>query len=146
MLPDWYHQYKDKLQINCSLGDAYEYALLHDCGKPYCLTIDDNGKRHFPNHAEISYQTYLKISNNQTVADLIRHDMDIHVLKADGIEEFCRNKHAVLHLLAGIAEINSNAEHSDGFDTTNFKIKFKTLNQRGKAICRTLFQKGTSHE
>ena len=72
--------------------------------------------------------------------------MDIHLLKADGVADFCINKHAGLHLLAGLAEINSNAEHSSGFDTTNFKIKFKTLNQRGKAICHTLFQKGTTNE
>lgn len=66
--------------------------------------------------------------------------MDIHCLKAAGIPEFCKNKNAFLHLLAGIAEINSNAEHSGGFDSTSFKIKFKTISQRGKAICNTLLK------
>lgn len=140
VLPDWYWQYHDKFKINIDLKDVYLYALMHDCGKPYCRTIDENGRQHFPNHAEISYQTFLKISNNQTIASLIKHDMDIHLLKADGIEEFCKNPNAILHLLAGLAEINSNAEHSGGFDSTNFKIKFKTLSQRGKAICNLLYK------
>lgn len=140
VLPDWFWQYRKHFKINISLKDAYIYALMHDCGKPYCRTVDENGKQHFPNHAEISYQTYLKIGGSQTIADLIKHDMDIHYLKADGIEEFCKNSNAILHLLAGLAEINSNAEHSGGFDSTSFKIKFKTLSQRGKAICKILFK------
>ena len=139
-LPEWYWQYKDRFKINISFEDALEYATMHDCGKPYCRTIDENGKQHFPNHAEISYQTYCQISDNKIVADLIRHDMDIHLLKADGIEKFCQNPNAILHLLAGLAEINSNAEHCGGFDTTSFKIKFKTLSQRGKAICNLLYK------
>lgn len=143
-MPDWYWQYHDKLIADINIENACEYALMHDCGKPYCRTIDNDGKQHFPNHAEISYQTYLKISDNRAIADLIKHDMDIHILKADGIEQFCQNKNAALHLLAGLAEINSNAEHSGGFDTINFKIKFKTLSQRGKAICNFLF-KGDAH-
>ncbi len=114
--------------------------MFHDCGKPYCLTIDADGRRHFPNHAEISYQTYRQISDNETIANLIRHDMDIHTLKADGVDEFCKNPNAILHLLAGLAEINSNAEHSGGFESTNFKIKFKTISQRGKAICKRLYE------
>ena len=65
--------------------------------------------------------------------------MDIHQLKADGVEEFCKNPNAPLHLLAGLAEITSNAEHCGGFDTTNFKIKYKAICQRGKAICRRLY-------
>jgi len=115
---------------------------MHDCGKPYCRTVDENGRQHFPNHAEVSYNTYRKISDNERIADLIKHDMDIHLLKADGIAEFCKNPNAILHLLAGLAEINSNAEFCGGFETDNFKIKFKCITQRGKAICNTLYGKG----
>lgn len=143
-LPDWYWQYRPQFKIYATLDEAYEYALFHDCGKPYCLTIGENGKRHFPNHAEISYQTYCKMSNNETIAELIKHDMDIHTLKAEGIAEFCKNKHAFLHLLAGIAEINANAQQCGGFDTTAFKIKFKSISQRGKAICNTLLKENNN--
>jgi hypothetical protein len=66
--------------------------------------------------------------------------MDIHQLKATGVEEFCKNPNAALHLLAGLAEINSNAEHGGGFESTNFKIKYKSICQRGKAICKILFR------
>lgn len=144
ILPDWYWQFKSKLKIAIGLGDIYEYALFHDCGKPYCRIVDEKGRQHFPNHAEVSYRTYLNISNNQVVADLIKHDMDIHLLKPNDIGDFCKNQNASLHLLAGIAEIHSNAEHSGGFDTTNFKIKLKTINQRGKAIYNCLL-KGNEH-
>ena len=140
MLPDWYEEYRDRLIAGIDLNEAYEYALMHDCGKPYCRVIDSDGKQHFPNHAEISYQTYLKAGGSQRIADLIKHDMDIHCLKADGIDEFCKNPNARMHLLAGLAEINSNAEHGSGFESTSFKIKYKTICQRGKAICKTLFR------
>lgn len=113
---------------------------MHDCGKPYCRTVDADGKQHFPNHAEISYQTYLKIGGSQAIADLIKHDMDIHILKADGVPEFCKNKNAALHLLAGLAELCSNAERCGGFETLNFRIKYKALCSRGKAICNILFK------
>lgn len=84
--------------------------------------------------------TYRQISDNDHIADLIKHDMDIHQLKADGVEEFCKNPNAALHLLAGLAEINSNAQFGSGFESTNFKIKYKSICQRGKAICRILFR------
>lgn len=102
--------------------------------------MDADGKQHFPNHAEISYQTYCNISDSTYIADLIKHDMDIHQLKADGVEEFCRNPNTALHLLAGLAEINSNAEYGSGFDSINFKIKYKAICQRGKAICKVLYR------
>jgi hypothetical protein len=44
---------------------------MHDCGKPYCITIDEDGRRHFPDHANVSRDTFSKISNNKIVADLI---------------------------------------------------------------------------
>jgi hypothetical protein len=38
---------------------------MHDCGKPYCITIDEDGRRHFPDHANVSRDTFSKISNNK---------------------------------------------------------------------------------
>jgi hypothetical protein len=29
------------------------YMLMHDCGKPFCRTVDADGKVHFPDHAKI---------------------------------------------------------------------------------------------
>ena len=44
---------------------------MHDCGKPYCITIDEAGRRHFPDHANVSANTFAQISDNKIVKDLI---------------------------------------------------------------------------
>jgi hypothetical protein len=33
--------------------DIKEYQIMHDCGKPYCITIDEDGRRHFPPYKRI---------------------------------------------------------------------------------------------
>ena len=47
-------------------------------------------------------------------------------------------------LLAGLAEIHSNAEMFGGLDSVSFKIKWKQINKRGKAICKLLQDKAAS--
>lgn len=139
ILPDWLMSNKDL--ILSSLPDDYTlelYTTYHDCGKPFCLTIDNDGKRHFPNHAEVSYQIFKQIFNNDVAAELIRRDMDIHLLKSTGVDEFCKNPFAITLLLAGLAEVHSNAQIFGGPDSTSFKIKFKSINQRGKQILNKL--------
>jgi hypothetical protein len=71
-----------------SKEDIKEYQIMHDCGKPYCITIDEDGRRHFPDHANVSRDTFSKISNNKIVADLISKDMVFHTIKSDEVEEF----------------------------------------------------------
>lgn len=113
------------------------YLTLHDCGKPRVRTVDEEGKQHFPNHAESSEQVYRSTFGedaNETVAYLIRHDMDAHLLKNDGVAEFAKQPTAVSQLLAALAEITSNAAMFGGIESTSFKIKFKQINQRGKAV------------
>lgn len=117
------------------------YLTLHDCGKPAVRTVDENGKQHFPNHAESSEKVYLaafKEQADETVAYLIRHDMDAHLLKNDGVEAFAANPTAVCQLLAALAEVTSNAAMFGGIESTSFKIKFKQINQRGKAVLTML--------
>ena len=46
---------KDEL---ASSRSAREYLLWHDCGKPFCLEVDSEGRRHFPCHAEKSAETW----------------------------------------------------------------------------------------
>ena len=62
--------------------------------------------------------------------------MDIHLLKSDGVEEFAKNPHAFTLLLTGLAEIHSNAEMFGGLESVGFKIKWKSINQRGKQILK----------
>lgn len=107
---------------------------MHDCGKPFCLKADEEGRRHFPNHAQVSYETFTKFYEDPTAAELILHDMDIHTLKSEGVEEFSKNPHAITLLISGLAEIHSNAKMFGGIDSTSFKIKHKCISKRGKQI------------
>lgn len=140
-LPDWFIENREFIASKLlSLETIQEYALYHDCGKHYCLTIDSEGKKHFPNHAEVSYHTYLEHFNNQQVADLIKMDMDIHLLKSEQIEEFTKRPEAITLLITGLAEIHSNAAMFGGIQSTNFKIKWKHIEKRGRQIITLLRQ------
>jgi hypothetical protein len=140
-LPDWMYEYRYQLKGKLLSKEIIEeYAIFHDCGKPYCLIIDENGKRHFPNHAEKSYQTWLNIAGESQVAKLIKMDMQIHIIKAVDIDEFISHTEAITLLLAGLAEVHSNAKMFGGLDSESFKIKWSQINKRGKAICQKLFK------
>lgn len=139
-LPDWIHKYRKQLLESLVPENIIEeYTIFHDCGKPYCLTIDDNGKRHFPDHAEKSYQTWMKIGGNHQAAKLMKMDMIIHTMKAADIDEFIKHDEATTLLLAGLAEVHSNAKMFGGIESESFKIKWGQINKRGKAICLKLF-------
>jgi hypothetical protein len=143
-LPDWMIEYREQLLASLLPDDIIKaYTVFHDCGKPYCITIDDQGKRHFPNHAEVSYNIWQYVSSNKTIANLIRMDMRVHTMKAAEIDEFIKHPEAITLLLAALAEVHSNAKMFGGIDSESFKIKWSQVNKRGKAICRKLF--GDNH-
>ena len=138
-LPDWVYDNKDIFLSNLPSEKTLKYyTILHDCGKPYCLEIDDEGKKHFPNHSEVSYDTFSKLFDDEIAADLIRHDMDIHLLKSDGVADFCKREYALTSLLIGLAETHSNANMFGGLDSISFKIKLKAITQRGKQIIKLI--------
>ena len=141
--PEWLLKYRKEIREKLLPTDIImEYTLYHDCGKPYCLTLDENGKRHFPDHAEKSYQTWLSVDGDLQVAKLIRMDMMIHTIKAAEIDNFVRHPECITLLLAGLAEIHSNAKMFGGTESESFKIKWNQINKRGKIICQKLFQQG----
>lgn len=118
-----------------------KYTLWHDCGKPFCKVQDDSGKIHYPDHAKTSANLFRELYPEQEdVASLIEMDMDIHLLPADGIEEFCNRSQAIALLLTGLAELHANAELFGGIATDSFKIKWKHLDKRGTVICKCLFE------
>lgn len=134
-IPEWIYQNKDLILSSLPDDETLSlYTKYHDIGKPYCLTIDGDGKRHFPNHAQKSFEIFSKLFDNEVAAKLILHDMDIHLLKSDGVEEFCKNPLAITLLITGLSEIHSNAKMFGGTDNTSFKIKLKSITQRGKQI------------
>ena len=141
-LPDWVLENKDLLLSSLPDDETLElYTVYHDCGKPFCLEIDENGKRHFPNHAEVSYQIFNQVFNNPVSADLILHDMDIHLLKSDGVVEFCKNPHALTLLLTGLSELHSNSQMFGGLSSESFLIKKKRIFKRGKSILNLIKNK-----
>jgi hypothetical protein len=140
-LPSWIDEYR--LQIKSKLLSKEiieEYTIFHDCGKPYCLTIDSDGKRHFPNHAEHSYQTWINVGGDLQAAKLMKMDMIIHTMKASDIDDFIKHEECITLLLAGLAEVHSNAKMFGGIDSVSFKIKWNQINKRGNIICQKLFK------
>jgi hypothetical protein len=141
-LPDWLYLYSDDiLKSLMPIEIIEEYAEYHDCGKPYCLIIDEYGKRHFPNHAEVSQKIWLEVGGSPTAAKLMGMDMLIHTIKASDVNEFCKNAEAITLLLVGLVEIHANAQMFGGIESVSFKIKWKQIDKRGKAICEKLFKK-----
>jgi hypothetical protein len=147
-LPEWLSEFRE--QILSSLpdhGTIRAYAMYHDCGKPFCRVIGEDGKQHFPDHAKVSRAKYLEVtadaestdSCSYEIADLIAHDMDIHLMKADDVEAFCNLRYPAALLLTGLAEIHSNAKMFGGIESTSFKIKFKQIEKRGKQVCQRIF-------
>lgn len=129
------------------------YLLYHDCGKPFVVRVDEEGNKSFPGHSlqsknifSIHYKNYPE-PEKDIVATLIGDDMDLHVIKADRVDEYVRyhkefNRIDQLctRLVAAFAEIWSNAEKLNQLDTDTYKIKFKRLEARGKKICKLLFE------
>ena len=123
-LPDWLTQYRHQiLEALLPIEIIEEYTVYHDCGKPCCLTIDTDGKRHFPNHVQLSCQKWLDIGGDEQVAKLMKMDMLIHTMKANDIDEFIRHPEAITLLIVGLAELHSNAQMFGGLESTSFKIK-----------------------
>lgn len=131
-LPDWiHHPFIKNNQMDYDIVE--EYQIYHDVGKPHVLVKDENGKSHFPNHAEKSYQLWKHVGNSEA-ALLMKMDMDAHMLKADDIPEFSKRKQAATLLLTAVSEIHANAQMFGGFDSDSFKIKIKNLTKRGKQL------------
>ncbi len=137
-LPEWFTSNEDFIMSNLhDYSTIQEYQIFHDMGKPYCLEIDSEGRRHFPNHAQVSYETHKKYSNNSTVSDLILKDMVFHTIKADDVQEFINSndiKTVLTLLVTALCELHSNAAMFGGIESDSFKIKFKQLDRRGKQV------------
>lgn len=141
-MPDYLFKYREQI-LNYLISDdiVEEYLLYHDCSKPFCRIMDENGKVHFPGHAEKSYQIWLDSGGNEQSALLMKMDMDIHKLKVINVDEFIKRKECITLLLAGFSELHSNSKLFDGIQSVSFKIKYKHLDKIGKKIVLKLFGK-----
>ena len=133
-LPDWWRVPEWASQISHMAYDdeiMAKYAEFHDCGKPYCRTIDDQGRQHFPDHANMSECVWRAAGGTDIAARLMGMDMDAHLLSNETIPEFAARPEAPSLLLMAIAEVHSNAMMFGGTDSDSFKIKAKKLSKRG---------------
>lgn len=138
-IPSWLLSEKDFLLSKVLPWEVLEtYTVYHDVGKPFCRTVDENGKQHFPNHAQISERIWLEHGGDTQVGRLIGMDMDIHTIKAAQVPEFASRPEAISLLLTGLAEVHSNAKMFGGIESTSFKIKFGQIEKRGNAIIKEL--------
>ena len=141
-MPSWFFPYAASLSRNlCSDFTIDRYTTMHDCGKPKVKILSEKGTFQFPGHAQASYETWLTFSEDQEIGELIRRDMEVHTLKTEQVPEFCKGdkRIACTLLLAGLSEIHSNSLMFGGMESDSFKIKFKHLEKKGKAICELLF-------
>lgn len=140
--PQWLLSHSQNLLKSLPPDHILEkYTLWHDCGKPLCRTEGEDGKIHYPDHAKVSANLFRELYPEQEeVAKLIEMDMDLHLLPAENIKEFCEKPQAITLLLTGLAEVHANAALFGGIGTDSFKIKWKHLDKRGKATCRLLFE------
>lgn len=115
--------------------------MFHDVGKSECLSFDENGKKHFPDHANISADIFFNnIKKDDTISRLIRHDMAFHTLKFEEILKLkLSTKDICTLLLSALAELHSNAKMFGGIDSTSFKVKWKRLDKLGKKILYHIF-------
>ncbi len=138
-LPDCIRENLDMLLSLCPSAEVMEqYHVFHDCGKPDCLTIDAEGKRHFPCHAMVSARVWLVAGGDQFIGRLIEHDMDMHTMKPADLESYRHMDIAPALLLTAWAELNSNARMFGGIESTSFKIKAKSLTKLSRAIITRL--------
>jgi len=143
-IPTWVDTYKKELKESLlPLTTLKSYTIFHDCGKPFCLTIDDQGRRHFPNHAQVSHDLWIETTQDKQVATLILNDMWIHIIKSNEIDSFIELPEAVSLLLVGLCEVHSNCRMFGGIESVSFKSKWKQIDRRGRAICKKLFENQT---
>lgn len=142
-LPSWFFAYGAFLSRNlCSDFTIDKYLKLHDCGKHKVQISNEKGGFSYPNHAQSSHETFLTFCDDLEIAELIKRDMDIHLLKTEDVPAFCEEVDKTIIctlLLSAVGSLHSNAEMFGGIDSDSFKIKFKQIEKKGKMICNLLF-------
>jgi hypothetical protein len=139
-LPKWFVDNADfiRAQVNPNFDDICTYQQWHDCGKPFCRIVDEEGKVHYPNHASTSAQIWRSLGGNPFIGELIERDMDCHLLRPADALEYARKEHALILLVTALCELHANASMFGGIESDSFKIKFKRLDKCGATILKEL--------
>lgn len=132
--------------------------VYHDCGKPFCCSKDEEGKQHFPNHAEISAQIFkdivLPVSSIQSkvitaeeLTNYVKYDMYFHSTPMPEIRqklESISGREFVFYCtlwLTSYAEVIANKQMFDDDNQVSFKIKQKKLAKILKILIKLLKEK-----
>jgi hypothetical protein len=138
-LPPWLQEHRELIVKELIPRAALiRYTQYHDCGKPLVAEIR-NGKPHFPGHefySEAVYRSFLK--KDRQVIRLIKNDMLIHRSKCEDVQKLFDFRERMTLLIVSLAELHANAELFGGIESDSFKIKYKKLDSRGKAVFRKL--------
>ena len=143
-IPKWLDEYKSGISNSIWDDEIISlYTLYHDCGKPYCRTVDDDGKVHFPDHAAVSAEVFAHVESNEDaedVAKLISWDMVLHTETQKQIKKRLQDEMSeedvFTLLIVGLAELHSNAKLFGGIESISFKMKWKKLDKRGRWLCK----------
>lgn len=136
-------KYADQLiQLLYPIHIVKDYAIYHDIGKPNALIIDGDGKKHYPDHANISANLYAEHNKDNPdcdlISNLIRNDMLFHVNTGYEILQQINNTKDLATLLCiSLAELYANRPM---FGEDSFKIKYKKLCKKAKLILGYLFE------
>lgn len=147
-IPEWLKG--NHVTLNSYLPDIKtlrDYVIYHDCGKHLVKELDEEGRVHYPNHANASADYWKENGGCEEVEKLIRNDMFFHTCSAKELEETDLTKAELATLLlTSLAEIHANAELFGGIESTSFKSKFKQIDRRGKKFCKGLkYPTGNGH-
>jgi hypothetical protein len=135
-MPEWFTQSNQLILEPKEFQVLYTYLKVHDCGKPFVYEEDAEGKMHFPDHAKASAEIWRDAGGSEDEQYLIAHDMDLHTIKAEGLEEFAQHPLAKVQLMAALASLWANQDDFGGVDSVSFKCKLKHLDRRGRALCK----------
>lgn len=139
-LPSWFSDNQEwiKQSLNPEFDRICTYMIWHDCGKPASRIVDADGRAHYPDHAATSADIWQSLGGDPFIGDLIRHDMDCHLLRPSEAAAFSANPNALILLTSALCELHANASMFGGLQSDSFKIKFKRLEKCGATIIKHL--------
>lgn len=139
--PDSQQIFHNIKQNSILMYDILTYCLYHDCGKPYCRTVDCNGNTHFLNHELVSYKKWMEAGGSKFIGDLILYDMAIHRSTIKELNNMFDNISIIqwcILIISALSEVHSNAEMFGGLESISFKIKLKKIFKNVKHIIKKI--------
>lgn len=137
--PRWWGELAAHLRSFPAAHVLDTYLLWHDCGKPLVMTRDEQGRLHYPSHAEASGALWRALNENspqtECIASLMEHDMCAHRLTPEDVDTLAAHPHGPALLIAALAQLHANARPLfGGFESDSFKAKFKKFDRKGGAL------------